>query len=84
LQLKISRKNTDNVVISQTVATAIPTGTSKSAVLSKFLDAKSGLVVLDETPWISLYFLNTANTAAGVLRRTNSYPYMTSQEGEPL
>jgi hypothetical protein len=61
-----------------TVATTIPTGTSKSAVLSKFLDAKSGLVVLEEVPGtISLYFLDTSGTSP-TLVKTNSYSYLTS------
>ncbi len=78
LQLKINRKNIQNVATSMTIATTIPTGTSKSAVLSKFVDAKSGLVILEEVPGtISLYFLYT--TALGpTLIKTNSYSYLTS------
>jgi hypothetical protein len=83
LQLKISRKDIQNEGISLTVATTIPTGTSKSAVLSKFLDAKSGLVVLEEVPGtISLYFLDPTGLSP-TLAKTNSYSYVTSG-AEPL
>ncbi len=72
LQLKISIRNTQNEGISRTVATSIPTGTSKSTVLSKFLEAKSGLVILEEVPGtISLYYLKTG--ALDLLSKTNSY-----------
>jgi hypothetical protein len=72
------------VGVSRTVATAIPTGTSKSAVLSKFLDAKSGLVVLEEVPGtVSLYYLNTGGSGP-TLVKSNFFSYVTSSGGEPL
>ncbi len=60
LQLKITRKDTQNVEISKTVQTAILSGTSKTTVLSMFLEAKAGLLALEEvTDTISLYYLDT-------------------------
>jgi len=51
------------VEISRTVPTTILSGTSKTTVLSMFLEAKSGLVALEEvTGTISLYYLKTQGT----------------------
>jgi hypothetical protein len=60
LQLKISRKSTSNEEISKTIKATTLSGTSKTTVISKFLEAKSGLVVSEEVPGtISLYYLKT-------------------------
>jgi hypothetical protein len=75
LQLKISRKNTQNVEISRAVETTILSGTPKTTVLSMFLEAKSGLVVLEEvTDSISLYYFSTI--FGYTLTKAKSYSFL--------
>jgi len=74
LQLKISRIERDGYVAIGSVATTIPTGTSKEVILSKFIGASTGWLILEEVAG-TISFYQLPDSSMPILTKVNSYTY---------